>query len=329
MTAGRKPLSPATLHGPDFVTETPPDMAAQEAQARALVRSGALTPAEALAKDLSYDGALTVDSLEEEIKFYQRRSVEAVLETGKRLLLLKEIAGHGVFHEKLEALGFSPRLAQQFMAATLKVSNTKSTSLLALPNLGQTKLLELLVLDDGEIEALNSGEEVRGIQLDDVDCMTVSELRRALRKEQTDKEAEIAKAKSAASGQIAAKDRLLAEKTARIAELVEEKNRREGMTDSERAVELQETLGRVVFDATAHLIPVRQAVHRIRDLDCCPLALSTALENALNQLIAEINDIAATYSVPLSVTFDWMESDGTDPEETGSDWVEQVGNAAR
>lgn len=159
----------------------------------------------ALAKDLAYDGALTAESLEEEIKFYQRRSVEAVLEMGKRLLLLKEVAGHGSFVERIEALGIGERMAQRFMASTLKFSKASSTSLLTLPNLNQGKLLELLVLDDGEIEALNNGDQVRGIVLDDVDCMSVSELRRALRLAKADQDT-----------RLAAKDKLLADKQLKI-----------------------------------------------------------------------------------------------------------------
>ena len=83
---GRKALPPAEQVGPDFVGATPADMAAQEASARnalAVVESNAA----ALAQQLGYEGALTVGTLEDEIRFYQRRTVEAILETGKRLLV--------------------------------------------------------------------------------------------------------------------------------------------------------------------------------------------------------------------------------------------------
>ncbi len=93
---GRKALAPAEQRGPAFVGATPADMAAQEASAR-----GALqlveAKAAALAQELGYVGALTVGTLEDEIRFYQRRTVEAILETGKRLLLLKEVTPHGEF----------------------------------------------------------------------------------------------------------------------------------------------------------------------------------------------------------------------------------------
>jgi hypothetical protein len=159
----------------------------------------------ALAKDLAYDGALTVESLEEEIKFYQRRSVEAVLEMGKRLLLLKEVAGHGDFQSRLEGLGIGYELAKKFMSATRKFQSGSRLPLLNLPNLNQGKLLELLVLDDSEIEALNNGDQVRSIVLDDVDCMSVSELRRALRVAQADQDT-----------RLAAKNKLLADKQLKI-----------------------------------------------------------------------------------------------------------------
>ncbi|MEQ1917319.1 MAG: hypothetical protein ABL856_11390, partial [Gallionella sp.] len=116
----------------------------------------------ALATQLGYDGSLTVGALEDEIRFYQARSVEAVLELGKRLIILKELTPFGEFEQRAELLGFSKRMYQQFMSATLKFSNTQSTALLKSAGT-QTKLLELLVLDDGEIEALGNGESARGL----------------------------------------------------------------------------------------------------------------------------------------------------------------------
>lgn len=274
------------------------------------------TNATALAKELAYDGALTVESLEEEIKFYQRRSVEAVLEMGKRLLLLKEVAGHGNFVERIETLGIGERMAQRFMASTLKFSKATSTTLLALPNLNQGKLLELLVLDDGEIEALSTGDEIRGITLDDVDCMSVSELRRALRQEKADKEAKIATAQSEISGQIAAKDRLIADGKKRIAELVEEKNRRECMTGSEQAEDLERRLTEHTLVAVGAMIPVRKSVHAARSLDHCPQGLYVAMQGALDRVIAEAMSIATDYGIQLNLT-QWPDDadDLSDPND--------------
>ncbi|MDI1278051.1 hypothetical protein [Methylobacter sp.] len=133
----------------------------------------------AVAQQLGYDGALTVGALEDEIRFYQRRTVEACLELGKRLLILKELTPHGEFQQRIELLGIGYQTGKKFMAATMKLSKGYSNTLLAAKT--QTKMLELLVLDDGEIEALENGGSVRGITLNDIESMSVSELKKALR----------------------------------------------------------------------------------------------------------------------------------------------------
>jgi hypothetical protein len=154
----------------------------------------------AVARQLGYDGTLTVGALEDEIRFYQRRTVEACLELGKRLLILKELTPHGEFESRAELLGISKRMAQKFMSATLKISKTNSNSLLKAAGT-QTKLLELLVLDDGEIEVLENGGSVRGVTLDAIEMMSVSELKKALRE---------------ARDTATAKDRVISEKTAEL-----------------------------------------------------------------------------------------------------------------
>lgn len=133
----------------------------------------------AVARQVGYDGTLTVGALEDEIRFYQRRTVEGVLELGKRLLVLQELTPHGEFHQRVQMLGFDKSLAHKFMRATIKFSKVESIPLLKIGT--QSKLLELLILDDGEIEALESGETVRGVTLDKIETMSVSELKKALR----------------------------------------------------------------------------------------------------------------------------------------------------
>lgn len=304
MTRGRKNL-------PSVIEQTEPLAAEAVAAIEHDMQESAALPAAlaevqenaiVLAKQLNYEGSLTVGGLEEEIKFFQRRSVEAVLEMGKRLLLLKEVTGHGSFIESIERLGIGERMAQRFMVSTIKFSKASSTTLLALPNLNQGKLLELLVLDDGEIEALNNGDQVRGIQLDDVDCMSVSELRRALRKEKADKEAELAKAKAGVSGELAAKDKVIAEKSRRIAELVEEKNRAECLTDEERHADLERQLTNDTLLAVGAMLPIRQAVYRIRSLEQCPQGLYVAMQGALDRVIAEAMSIASDFGIQLNTT---------------------------
>lgn len=141
-----------------------------------------------LAMQLGYEGTLSVGALEDEIRFYQQRSVEAVLELGKRLLILKEIAPHGEFTKRIEMLGISKRTAQRFMSVVLKFSKTTSMSLLEKSGNG-TKLLELMVLDDDDIDVIEQGGSIGDVSLDSIETMTVRELKKALREAKADNDA--------------------------------------------------------------------------------------------------------------------------------------------
>lgn len=175
--AGRRTLAPAEQRGPDFVGATPADMAAQEAGARnalAVVEANAA----ALAQELGYQGALTVGTLEDEIRFYQRRTVEAILETGKRLLLLKSIAPHGEFQQRVELLGFGYRTAARFMQAAAKTAKSANLALLSTQVKSSSAFLELVTHDDDVLENLQ--------EMDDIDRLSASQLRERLRQAEQD-----------------------------------------------------------------------------------------------------------------------------------------------
>ncbi len=124
------------------------------------------------------------DRIVHETRFYMAQSAEAMLEAGKRLIILKENEPHGEFTDILEnELGLEPRVARRMMQASVKFlgngdQNSKRT---ALTVLGKTKLYELMVLDDEELDALADGGTVAGATLDDIDRMTSRELKAALR----------------------------------------------------------------------------------------------------------------------------------------------------
>ena len=177
MTAGRKPAPLAesrevalneTAVRADF--DTVAELGAQERER-----------VTALAVQIGYEGSLTVGTLEDEIRFYQRRTVEAILETGKRLLLLKEMTPHGEFTKRAELLGFSERTARRFMQAAAKTA--KSAILAGLSKQAKNGLafLELVTHDDDELKALDG--------MDDVDSMSASQLRAKLREARAEKEA--------------------------------------------------------------------------------------------------------------------------------------------
>jgi hypothetical protein len=296
-TRGRKSTSIAPVEKP-VIDHDAGQRGTMALQAVAEQQQAAQANAVALAEQFGYEGALTVSGLEDEIRFFQRRSVEAVLETGKRLLLLKEITAHGEFMERLEGLGIGQSLANKLMSATLKFSNSESTTILALPNLNQGKLLELLVLDDDEIEALDQGTTVRGVKLDDIDCMSVSELRRALR---------VSAAEQAAK--LADKDAVIAQKAAKIDELVEAKNRREGLTGAELHDELERELTEATLTAIGTMTALRVRIDDINGLDKLPQGLYVACANALQRVVSEAMGIAADYGIQLTLA---AELDGDD-----------------
>lgn len=135
----------------------------------------------AVAQQIGYEGTMTVGAIEDEIRFYQRRTVEAILETGKRLLVLKELAPHGEFKSRVELLGFSYPTAARFMLAAAKTSKSLKLRDLSSEVKNASAFLELITHDEDVLEGLQ--------EMDDFDRMSASQLRQAARELQADKRA--------------------------------------------------------------------------------------------------------------------------------------------
>lgn len=151
----------------------------------ALIDAEAAHRTQELALKLGYDGPLDADVIERGVTMQMRRTVEACLETGRMLLILKERVGHGNFIERLERLGIEYRAGARFMQAALKFSNVSPSSHLLKAATNQAKLIELLVLDDEQIEELENEGSVLGMTSDEFGAMTRKEMREALRAQQT------------------------------------------------------------------------------------------------------------------------------------------------
>lgn len=253
----------------------------------------------AVARQVGYDGTLTVGALEDEIRFYQRRSVEACIELGKRLLVLKELAAHGEFQQRIELLGIAPRMAQKFMSATLKFSNANSNTLLKAAGT-QTKMLELLVLDDGEIEALESGDTVRGVTLDKIETMSVSELKKALRD---------------AKERLESKDSVIKDKSAKIDQQAEQlamldaKKRNESPISADQALidartNLQITAVNLKMDAASRLM---RQTRELLALDKSQAQYAAALIIEIKtELDIIVGDCGLPETVSTDLTPEWM-----------------------
>ncbi|ENU8997865.1 DUF3102 domain-containing protein [Salmonella enterica] len=123
------------------------------------------------------------DRIVHETRFYMAQSAEAMLEAGKRLVILKENEPHGDFIDIVESqLSLSKRTAQVMMQASLKYLSPKlEPKAPALALLGKTKLFELMTEDDEDLVELADGGTIAGMSLDDIDRMTSRELKAALR----------------------------------------------------------------------------------------------------------------------------------------------------
>lgn len=125
--------------------------------------------------------------LESEVRFYMEQMGTSLIEIGKRLIRMKAQEGHGGFMQCLENLGMSTRSANYAMSAARKFGSNSPT----LANLGTSKIKCLTVLDDSQVEDLVNGDGVLGLgTLDDIEKMSVRELRAALRKEKSERKTE-------------------------------------------------------------------------------------------------------------------------------------------
>lgn len=123
------------------------------------------------------------DRIVHEARFYMAQSAEAMLEAGKRLIILKENEPYGDFINIVESeLSMSKRTAQVMMQASIKyLSPQLESKAQTFALLGKAKLFELMTEDDENLAELADGGTVAGLTLDDVDRMSVRELRQALR----------------------------------------------------------------------------------------------------------------------------------------------------
>jgi hypothetical protein len=121
------------------------------------------------------------DLIQRDIAVNMRRSVEACLEVGRGLMVLKAACPHGRFLPRLEVLGLDPSVAQRFIQAAKRLSNAATSQHLVKAIGNQSKLFELLILDDEQIEELALTGQTGELHLDDVARMSLKQLRAALR----------------------------------------------------------------------------------------------------------------------------------------------------
>ncbi len=171
--------------------------------------------------------------------------------------------------------------------------------------LGKSKLLELLVEEDVTLTGLAEGEEVNGMTLDDVDRMTVRELRVALRENRE---------------QLAAKDKVLGDKNAKIDELAEklEKAKKKGSLKEPDPADVGNELHMAV---SSKEIAIRSQLTQLGEYfgqmsaheQAHGLSHRAKMVGVLNQIMMDINHLRELYDLPNEIpddeTPEWMQSE--------------------
>ena len=117
-------------------------------------------------------------------------SANCMLSAGCRLLRLKEHEGHGRFRKALEDLGVGRGTANRLMNTAMKfVSDNGSVKYPRLMQQSVSKIYELALLDDDNLKDLDEGKSVAEIEVDEIDRMTVRDLRKKIREARKEREA--------------------------------------------------------------------------------------------------------------------------------------------
>lgn len=283
MTLGKKPTPAAASKElvidvgavtKDF--KTTHELALANAQHESAVR--------AMAERVGYQlDVVDPDLIQRDIATNMRRSVEACLEVGRGLIVLKAACGHGNFISRLDVLDLDHSVAKRFMQTVYKFANGAAPRLLKAAG-NQSKLFELLCLDDEQIEEFELTGESGELALDDIARMSQKELRAALRE---------AKAENTAS------EELLGKRDNTIKRLEREVKRFEKLEPDEKLQMLQKDISDAMNDARGCVLGrLRQAVIALVNAGDDRHAHDVFLAGVLGQLQAELSTLREEFNLP-------------------------------
>ncbi len=228
--------------------------------------------------DGPYDQELFVQRIEQ----YKAVIGLNIYNMGRALLVMKAHCGHGNFMPLLERMEISQSAANKAMQVAAKFGTPKMQQLINgfsnQKGLG-TKLVALALENDDDLEDLADGGTLAGMEYDDIDRMSASELRKALRQ-----------AKQSAEEDKEANDRLMAEKNAHADELAKKLAKAEGIPEKERWTEQVATYRKELtafgLDAEELINTVNNIVLSLQDVD--------APESAKQSMAVHTKDLVNT-----------------------------------
>ncbi|WP_088158733.1 DUF3102 domain-containing protein [Achromobacter xylosoxidans] len=226
------------------------------------------------------------------VRSHLARSAEEALAAGRALIVVREHVAHGEWRGFLDRIGLEPRLAQRMAQASFKFSNASTSTHLIEAAGSKSKLFELMVLDDEDVQALNDGGTVAGLELDDISRLSVSELRKALRDAREEHKA---------------KDQLLTDKNTKLdkleGEVVAAKRRLEKMNADEVADQLRREVSAETLTVEQTIRQtIRDGVSKLMDHGRDTGANHAAfLAGVLSQVRQSLDEIAAEFAISQTV----------------------------
>ena len=236
-----------------------------------------------------------------------RQTMEGMFELGRALIILKEHTEHGRFMEIVKSqFGIGHAETARLMSATQRFATPQMQKAAPkLMDLGKSKLLELLVEEDVTLVGLAEGEEVNGMTLDDVDRMTVRELRVALRESRETAEA---------------KGKVIADKNKKVDELAEKLAKKQTGAKEPKAEDVGSDL---LMMLSSLEVSIRSQVSRLKELfdqlnahrEAHGINHTAKMVGTLNQIILDCETLRENYALPTEA-----------PTDDVPEWLADVGN---
>ncbi len=241
--------------------------------------------------------SLDPTTLAHEIGGLIQQTGRALFAMGGRLCALRAILPKEDWHAALDRLGFSPRVAARMMNSALKCVGADGQGRERLMALPQSKVLELVTLDESSLDELEQTGAIGqlALEFDEIDRMSSSELRKKIRElEQSN----------------TAKDKVISKKSAEIDKLHIDAARVSGEDSEAITAQAQITALRDATTAAEQgLLGLANAIADALD-QSAQEHVATAARTSAEYVAQFLADLINRHAIPVQfeemVTPDWM-----------------------
>lgn len=222
----------------------------------------------------------------------------ALFAMGGRLCALRVVLPADDWKARLDQLGIAPRSASRLMSSALKCVDSTGEARERLMGLPQSKVLELVTLDEDKLDELEKTGAIGQLALeyDEIDKMSASELRRRVRELQSSNDA---------------KDRVIQKKGKEIDRLHEAAEQTPTADDeAERTAAIVASLRDAATQAEASLTQLVAATRAAMDGAGAQEHISTAAQHGVEYVAQLFADLLRRHELPVQfeeiVTPEWL-----------------------